>query len=125
MNTLKKGFTMAQEKNFENRIKDFLKRQGCWFVKYWGGGQYTKKGVPDILACCNGRFLGIEVKAEKGRASPLQHYNLTQIDKAGGYGILLFPDQYELFRHFISCIKDGDEHAMSNDYILLKSRWTE
>lgn len=115
---------MAQEKNFENRIKDFLKRQGCWFVKYWGGGQYTKKGVPDILACCNGRFLGIEVKAEKGRASPLQHYNLTQIDKAGGYGILLFPDQYELFRHFISCIKDGDEHAMSNDYILLKSRWT-
>ena len=54
---------MAQEKNFENKVKDFLKKEGCWYVKYWGGGQYTKKGVPDILACCNGRFIGIEVKA--------------------------------------------------------------
>lgn len=116
---------MAQEKNFENKVKDFLKKEGCWYVKYWGGGQYTKKGVPDILACCNGRFIGIEVKAEKGRASPLQTYNLTQIDKAGGYGILLFPDQYELFRNFIHCIKAGDEYASSNNYILLKSRWME
>lgn len=116
---------MAQEKNFENRIKDFLKRQGCWFVKYWGGGQYTKKGVPDLLVCCNGRFIGIEVKAEKGRASPLQKYNLQMIDKSGGYGILLFPDQYELFRHFIQCIKAGDEYATGCNYTLLKSRWTE
>ena len=116
---------MAQEKNFENRIKNFLKKEGCWFVKYWGGGQFTKKGVPDLLVCCNGRFIGIEVKAEKGRASPLQKYNLQMIDKSGGYGILLFPDQYELFRHFIQCIKTGDEYATGCNYILLKSRWTE
>ena len=50
---------MASEKNFENRIKFFLKSNNCYFIKYWGGGEFTKAGVPDILACCNGRFLGI------------------------------------------------------------------
>lgn len=53
---------MASEKNFENRIKSFLKSNNCYFIKYWGGGEFTKAGVPDILACCNGRFLGIEVR---------------------------------------------------------------
>ena len=53
-----------QKKNFENKIKGFLKDHGCWFLKYWGGAAYTKSGIPDILACCNGKFLGIEVKAK-------------------------------------------------------------
>lgn len=53
---------MAAEKNFENKIKGFLKDHGCWFLKYWGGAAYTKSGIPDILACCEGFFLGIEVK---------------------------------------------------------------
>lgn len=62
---------MASEKNFENRIKSFLKSNNCYFIKYWGGGEFTKAGVPDILACCNGKFLGIEVKAKNGKPSPL------------------------------------------------------
>ena len=44
---------MAAEKNFENKIKGFLKDHGCWFLKYWGGAAYTKSGIPDILACCD------------------------------------------------------------------------
>ena len=67
---------MAAEKNFENKIKGFLKDHGCWFLKYWGGAAYTKSGIPDILACCNGKFLGIEVKAKNGKPSELQLYNL-------------------------------------------------
>lgn len=27
---------MAEEKNFENKIKKFLDEQNCWYVKYWG-----------------------------------------------------------------------------------------
>ena len=69
---------MAAEKNFENKIKGFLKDHGCWFLKYWGGAAYTKSGIPDILACCNGKFLGIEVKAKNGKPSELQLYNLKK-----------------------------------------------
>jgi prophage antirepressor-like protein len=28
----------------------FLRVQNIWYVKYWGGGQFTKAGIPDILA---------------------------------------------------------------------------
>ena len=92
---------MAQEKQFENRVKDFLKSKGCYIIKYWGGGEFTKAGVPDLLVCCNGLFLGIELKADKGKPSELQKYNLRAIEDAGGYGILLYPKDYELFKQLI------------------------
>ena len=38
-----------KEKILENRVKEFLKSEGCWLVKYWGGGSYTRAGVPDLL----------------------------------------------------------------------------
>lgn len=51
---------MAAEKNFENRVKKYLDEYGCWWLKYWGGAAYTKSGIPDILCCSDGMFLGIE-----------------------------------------------------------------
>lgn len=114
---------MAAEKIFENRIKEFLKEQGCWHIKYWGGAAYTKAGIPDILACCNGSFLGIEVKAERGKPSELQLYNLRKIDEAGGFAILLYPEAYTLFQMFIRCIKCGYKRDVNNYYRELKTRW--
>lgn len=96
---------MGNEKNFENRVKKFLKDEGCWFVKYWGGGVFTKAGVPDLLVCCNGRFLGVELKAPMGEPSELQLLNLFKIDEADGYGWLLYPDKFEDFKQFIRLLK--------------------
>ena len=89
---------MAEEKNFENKVKDFLKDQGCWFVKYWGGGEFTKAGIPDILCCCNGYFLGIEIKAPRGKPSELQKWNIKNINCSGGIGVVLYPDQFDQFK---------------------------
>lgn len=108
---------MAAEKNFENKVKSFLKDSGCWFLKYWGGAAYTKSGIPDILVCCKGRFIGVETKAPKGRPSDLQIYNLRQIDRAGGLAILLYPKDYDLFKKLV-------EHPDDRElYEILKSRW--
>ncbi len=92
---------MVSEKSFENRIKKHLKEQGCWFIKYWGGGQFTKTGIPDLLVCCNGRFLAIEVKSSTGKPSLPQLYNLKEIDRAGGFGILLYPEMWEDLKLFL------------------------
>lgn len=108
---------MAAEKNFENRIKTFLKDNGCWFLKYWGGAAYTKSGIPDILVCCRGRFMGVEVKAADGKPSDLQIYNLRQIDRAGGLAILLYPKDYDLFKRLV---ENPDNKKL---YEVLKSRW--
>ena len=114
---------MAQEKNFENRVKDFLKDMGCWQLKYWGGAVFTKSGIPDLLVCCKGAFIGVELKAPKGTPSDLQIYNLRQIDNAGGYAVLLYPDQWETFRNFVICMVAGDTVTATANYNLLKSRW--
>lgn len=91
---------MAAEKLFENKVKEYLTNYGCWWLKYWGGAAYTKKGIPDILCSSDGYFLGIEVKAPDGVPTLLQIVNLRKIRESGGYGILLYPKDYELFRQF-------------------------
>ena len=113
---------MASEKNFENKVKDFLKEQDCWFIKYWGGGQFTKEGIPDILCCCNGYFMGIEIKAPKGKPSALQIHNLKKIDEAGGFGILLYPKDFDTFKLLIKNLNESNI-ASGLSYEQLKGRW--
>ena len=88
---------MAREKVFENKLKKYLKSKGAWVLKYWGGSVYTQAGVPDLLVCYNGKFMGIEIKAETGHASELQLNTIEQIKKAGGIAFVLFPHDYDKF----------------------------
>ena len=106
---------MGKEKSFETKIKDYIENCGGWFIKYWGGGKYTKTGIPDLLACINGDFYGIEVKAPNGRVSTLQLMNLNKINNAGGYAILLYPKDFENFKKLI--------HGDKSVYAELKKRW--
>ena len=114
---------MAAEKQFETKVKKFLKTKGCWSLKYWGGASYTKSAIPDLLVCCNGCFLGVELKAPKGRPSDLQIYNLREIDRSGGYAILLYPDDYALFQSLVQCIQARDQKGAGEVYTALKSKW--
>lgn len=96
---------IAQEKSFENKIKKFLEAEGAWFIKYWAGSQFTKSGIPDILACVNGYFVGIEVKAQNGKPSELQLYNIRKIREAGGFAIVLYPSAFDRFKSFVEDLK--------------------
>ena len=88
---------MAQEKIFENKIKSYLKSIGAYFIKTHGD-RFSKVGTPDIIACVNGKFVAIEVKAENGKPSELQLYHLEQIRNAGGISYLLYPKDFEKFK---------------------------
>lgn len=91
---------MAEEKKFENKVKAFLKEQGCWYLKTWSSG-FQRAGVPDLIVCCNGHFIGVEVKATNGRLSDLQKYELKSIRMSGGKAIALYPDSFEEFKEYI------------------------
>lgn len=112
---------MAQEKEFENKVKKYMRDRGCYLVKYWGGGQFTTAGIPDILACVGGRFIGVEIKAPRGRPTALQIHNLKKIDEAGGYGILLYPKDFEIFKELVESIESGGDAP----YKTLKGRWLD
>lgn len=88
---------MAQEKNFENKIKSYLKSIGAYFIKTHGD-RFSRVGTPDIIACVNGHFVAVEVKATTGKPSELQIYHIDQINKAGGYGVILYPKDFEKFK---------------------------
>lgn len=91
---------IAQEKTFENKVKKFLDSQGAWYVKFFANS-YTKSGIPDILACVNGYFVGVEVKAPNGVPSELQKYNVQKIREAGGFAVILYPSAFNEFKEFI------------------------
>ncbi|NFB58009.1 VRR-NUC domain-containing protein [Clostridium botulinum] len=89
---------MAAEKKFENEIKKFLSElPKTWFFKYWAG-PYSKSGIPDIIACVDGHFVGIEVKAPNGKPSELQKRNVRLIQECRGLGYILYPKDFEQFK---------------------------
>lgn len=98
---------MAEEKRFENKIKTFLETlDNCFYYKHHAS-RYGKAGIPDIIACINGRFVGIEVKASKGKPSPLQVRNVNLITCAGGYATIVYPDQFEELKSILTMISEG------------------
>ena len=96
---------MAQEKQFENKIKKHLTDNDVWHVKYFANG-FTKSGIPDILACCNGHFLAIEVKAENGKPSELQLHHIDKIKKSGGRAMIVKPSQFDELKQLIRELKN-------------------
>lgn len=95
---------MGPEKSFENKVKNYLDEQGAWYVKFFAN-RMTKEGIPDILACINGYFIGIEVKAQNGKPSDLQLYHCEKIRKSGGFAFVLYPSGFDDFKKFVKDLK--------------------
>ena len=95
---------MAQEKSFETKVKKFIEDSGGWQVKFFAN-RMTRQGIPDILACINGYFVGIEVKAQNGRPSELQLHHCRKIREAGGFAFVLYPSGFDAFKSFVNDLK--------------------
>ena len=88
---------MGEEKRFEEQVKRWLKEHGAWVLKTWGGG-FQRSGIPDLLVCWKGRFVAIELKSSRGRATPLQEFELESIRSSGGFGAVLRPEDFDSFK---------------------------
>ena len=87
---------MSAESNLQTRIINLLKKDNSiWYLNVHGGGRFQKSGIPDLIICHNGKFLGLELKAPKGKASPLQKAVGKLIIRAGG-GWLCSQDYAEI-----------------------------
>ena len=97
---------MAQEKNFENKIKRYIEELGGWQVKFFAN-RMTKNGIPDLLCCVGGYFVGLEVKAQNGKPSELQIHHCKQIRKAEGFAFIVYPSGWEQLKVFLTGLKNG------------------
>lgn len=96
---------MGAEKNFENKVKRILKTYKIYplggeynadiegyYEKRWGGGYFTKKGLPDLHITYRGVSVEVELKSDTGKPSELQKRTLNQINQSEyGTGLLIRP----------------------------------
>lgn len=76
------------EKKVKKRVTALLKEYGAYNFSPMTHG-YGRSGIPDIIACHNGRFIGIECKAGTGKATILQLRELAAIKTAGGLSMIV------------------------------------
>ena len=70
-------------------IMKYLKTVPKCFAWKEHGGMYGTSGIPDIIACVNGRFYGFEVKTEIGKPTALQQATIRKILVAGGTAVVV------------------------------------
>lgn len=79
---------MTPEAKVKVKVAKILREFGAYYVMPVTGG-YGNSGAPDFLVCYQGKFIGIECKAGKGRLTALQEHNLINIRKSGGHAIMV------------------------------------
>lgn len=66
-------------------IQKLLNERGARAFKIHGDDNFQEVGIPDLLCCYRGRFVGLEVKMPGNKPSPVQKVVLNEIVSAGGY----------------------------------------
>ena len=69
-------------------VKKLLDEMGIYHFSPVQNGM-GRAGIPDIIGCYNGRFLGIECKAGKGKTTALQDLELEKIRQAKGFAYVV------------------------------------
>lgn len=74
-----------RESALSRKIMEALRAQGYFCFKVHGS-EYMMAGLPDIIVCAEGLFIGLETKLPEYRTnvSPRQVVVHTQIEHAGG-----------------------------------------
>jgi hypothetical protein len=77
----------------ESKVKDrvkkiLLKYPKSYYLMPMTGG-YGSSGAPDIVACIDGKFIGVECKAKGNKPTALQMKNLTSIVESGGHALIV------------------------------------
>ncbi|MCM1530391.1 MAG: VRR-NUC domain-containing protein [Alistipes sp.] len=78
-----------KESDIVRAILKYLKSVPHCFCWKEHGGMYGTAGIPDIIACIDGRFYGFEVKTETGKTTALQEATIRKIRAAGGIAVVV------------------------------------
>lgn len=82
-------YTHGQERALKRDVLNWLRLQGAWaFTQPMSKKTRGKLGVPDILVCAYGKFVGIELKAGDSQLAPAQVDECQRIRDAGGLVIV-------------------------------------
>lgn len=90
---MKMTYPSKKYRNESVLVKDIIEMlrtdfQGFYFKSH--GGAYQVVGLPDIIGCYKGRFIGIEVKlpGKEATFTRIQKDRIDKITRAGGVGFM-------------------------------------
>jgi hypothetical protein len=95
---MKKITPKVSESDIQKTVCEFLELLGIFFWRQntapafdWKTNQfrrmakYTRRGIPDIIAIIDGKFVGFEIKSKTGKLSEDQKSFCLSCELAGGY----------------------------------------
>lgn len=88
------------EKWVKAQVVKMLKDLDAYYFYPVASG-YMRTGVPDIVACLNGRFLGIECKANGNKTTEIQDRNLVEIKKNGGIAMVVDENNLDELKEYL------------------------
>ena len=83
------------ESKLSRRIMEKLRANG-YFVFKVHGSEFMMSGLPDLIVCAEGKFIGLETKlpSTSNNVSPRQSLVHSQIQHAGGHAsVVCSPDE--------------------------------
>lgn len=92
---------MTPEKKVKVKVCDILKKLGAYYF-YASTGGYGASGVPDIIACYKGKFIGIECKANGNKPTALQQKHLREISVQGGVSLLIDESNIDMLEYYVT-----------------------
>lgn len=78
------------EGRVKTAIKQYLNSLGVWHFSPPANG-FGRSGIPDLVCCWQGRFIGIEVKApgKLHNTTTMQDREIASINAAGGTALVV------------------------------------
>jgi len=96
---------MQPEAKLVKRLQALMRQAGgCCFKIHGGDNPFQAVGVPDLLCCIEGWFVGVEVKMPGESLRPAQVVALAEIYRAGGIAAVV--ETSEQGRTLLRYIKD-------------------
>lgn len=103
------GMALTPEGKVKAAVVKILKEEGVYYFFPATHG-YGRSGVPDIICCVDGFFLGIECKARGGKVTKLQEREMIAIRRAKGVAIIADKDHTHVFvRGMIKLLREKKE----------------
>ena len=99
--------SMTPEAKVKKKVVAQLKQLRAYYFYPVTGG-YGGSGVPDIVVCHKGRFIGIECKAGSNKPTKLQALNLRQIADAGGIALVINEENVNDVTHILGDTDDTE-----------------
>jgi Holliday junction resolvase len=92
------------EAKVKEHVVRILKDEGVYYFFPATHG-FGRSGVPDIVCCVAGRFLGIECKAGANKPTALQVRELEAIRRSDGHAIVVNELNWDMVREYVRKLK--------------------